>query len=79
MPPQAPDQAGIAKLANELLAEHGEGAAGYVCDRILEHMGGDPAVEDMWHAVLDLIYEFEESCAASPSAVEHRSRENPLH
>jgi len=75
MAQQALDDAQIAKLANDVLAEHGEGAASYVCDRIIEHMGGDPAVEDMWHAVLDLVCQIEESAADSPA--EH-ARENRL-
>lgn len=54
--PQPPiDQVEVVKLANDVMSEHGAAAASYVCDRIIEHMGGDPAVEDLWHAVLELV------------------------
>jgi len=49
------DHGQIVNLANDMLFRHGEAAVGYICDRIVESMGGDPIVEDLWHAVLDIV------------------------
>jgi hypothetical protein len=53
------DHARVVQLASSVLLAQGQGAVSYICDRIIDSMSGDPAVEDLWHAVLDVVSDIE--------------------
>lgn len=56
---QSLTQTQIMRLAQSVIVEHGNGAASFVCDRVIESMGGDPVIEDNWHTVLELVCQLE--------------------